>query len=252
MERIKYVVGENDHTESLRGRTLTGGIPTEIQGIQVVRFAEKIGGKTICMKYDNRPELAALVAEYKDCLKKEREEIEKNWAEKKAKQDAIDAVEIEKMEKDMIELRKKIPAGAIEVSAKEIGRSDGIPIMEYTANGVEISWRDIVSIGWASAIRPGALGAFREKCIAYIMPEKLEEIVSGIEEKKTQAEGKARQEQEKIESLAKEAKETNTKKLLRSWMTSDCMNKSNECSFDRAAEYILPDGKRKIEYTCCY
>jgi hypothetical protein len=36
-----------------------------------------------------------------------------------------------------------------------------------------------------------------------------------------------------------------------SWMTEGCKN-DNECSFDHAQRYALPQGGFKTEYQCCY
>lgn len=50
-----------------------------------------------------------------------------------------------------------------------------------------------------------------------------------------------------------QAHETGQRQVLRSWMTGSCCNgHSDQCSFDHATEYALPDGSRQIEYRCCY
>lgn len=71
------------------------------------------------------------------------------------------------------ELRAQIPQGAIEVCAKQEGSADGDPLMSYTANGIEIDWRDVEIVGTASAIRPGALGAFATITVAYTTAAKV-------------------------------------------------------------------------------
>lgn len=70
-------------------------------------------------------------------------------------------------------LRAKIPADAVEVLAQQVGDADGYPIMRYTANGVEVSWQDVEIVGTASAVRPGALGAFASTTVAYTSPAKI-------------------------------------------------------------------------------
>lgn len=252
MEKITYKVSKDDPAEFARGKLLTGGRPEEISGKLVVKFAEKYQGKYICMMYSNRPDLAALVSACKEAEKKEREDIDREWAEARAKEKAIDAIEIEKMEKEIVILREKIPAGAISVVAQKVGNADGVPILQYTAAGTEVGWQDIVVVGWASAIRPGAMGAFREECVCYIFPEKLEEIKDRKREKEEkEAEVKAKR-KAKEEEVARKARITGVKQPLRKWTTNECMNRSIDCSFDAACEYIMPDGSRKTEYSCCH
>lgn len=252
MEKITYKVSKDDPAEFARGKSLTGGRPEEISGKLVVKFAEKHQGKYICMMYSNRPDLAALVSAYKEAGKKEQEDRDREWAEARAKEEAADAIEIEKMEKEIAALREKIPAGAISVVAQKVGNADGYPILQYTADGIEIGWQDIEVVGWASAIRPGATGAFMEECVCYILPEKLEEIKDRKREKEKKEEGGKAERKAKEEEVARSARITGVKQPLRTWITGECMNRSIDCSFDRACEYIMPDGSRKIEYVCCH
>ncbi len=50
-----------------------------------------------------------------------------------------------------------------------------------------------------------------------------------------------------------EAKRTGKRQPLSQWTTDRCMNRNhNECSFDNATEYALPNGTTKTEYICCY
>lgn len=252
MEGIKYKVSKDDPAEFARGKSLTGGRPVEISGKLGVKFAEKYQGKYICMMYSNRPDLAALVSAYKEAEKKEQEDRDREWAEARAKEKAIDAIEIEKMEKELVILREKIPAGAISVVAQKVGNADGYPILQYTADGIEIGWQDIEVVGWASAIRPGAMGAFKEECVCYILPEKLEEIKDRKREKEEKEEQLKAKTKAKEEDVARKARETGVKQPLGTWVTNECMRRNYDCSFDRACEYIMPDGSREIEYVCCY
>jgi len=49
------------------------------------------------------------------------------------------------------------------------------------------------------------------------------------------------------------ARESGQRQVLRTWMTDRCRNgNSDQCSFDNATEYVLPDGSHKTEYRCCY
>ncbi len=36
------------------------------------------------------------------------------------------------------------------------------------------------------------------------------------------------------------------------WVPAERNGNDDECSFDSATEWAMPDGSRKITYTCCY
>ena len=58
---------------------------------------------------------------------------------------------------------------------------------------------------------------------------------------------------EPYEVVAERARTTGEKQLYRSWMTGGCRNgNSDQCSFDSASEYVLPDGSTMTTYQCCY
>jgi len=52
----------------LGGKTLTGGIPVLIKDERVVKFVEKLDGKNIYVRFTDKPDLAALVAEYDQAI----------------------------------------------------------------------------------------------------------------------------------------------------------------------------------------
>ena len=190
MEGITYKAGSDCGPAA--GKTLTGGRPAELNGNKVVQFAEPIiQGRKMAIKYDCRPDLAALVAEYKAGAAAEEAERQARWAAERAAQDAIDAPLIAAMDAEAAALRATIPAGCIAVECRqtgdldgdpiyryeadgvEVGWSDGDPIYRYEADGVEVGWSDVVILGRPCAFRPGVLGAFAERCVAYITPAKL-------------------------------------------------------------------------------
>jgi hypothetical protein len=135
-------------------------------------------------------------------LRRRIAEITTKWAAKQAEQAAIDKPLLDAMNAEAARLRALIPVYCIEVTVKKTGDLDGDPILEYTADGIQINWGDAEVIGWASATRPGALGSFASICVAYISQKRLREI------KTAQATAKEAKE------LAKEAMEKGLKEAL--------------------------------------
>jgi len=179
MEGITYKAGSD--CGKAAGKTLTGGRPAELNGNKVVRFAKPIiQGRKMAIKYDCRPDLAALVTEYHAKAAAEEAERQARWAAERAAQDAIDAPLIAAMNAEAAALRATIPAGSIAVECRQTGDLDGDPIYRYEADGIEVGWQDVVILGRPCAVRPGALGAFAERCVAYITPAKLAEMKDRI------------------------------------------------------------------------
>jgi len=227
------------------GMLLTNGKLTEIRGIKVVKFDQKVEGYPICLKYETRPELAKLVKEYKAIEAKEKATDEAKWEATRKKEEAIDNKELKKMEAEIKKLRKKIPGNHIEVKVIKTGDLDGDSILEYIVDGIKISWNDIVVHGWANAIRPGAMGAFREICVASIDKKLLHKIKKARKEaKKAKEEAKEKVELE-IKKKFAEAKTIGKKVLLKTWM-ADCNDPNEECNIDNMAEYAMPDGNTEI------
>ena len=64
---------------------------------------------------------------------------------------------------------------------------------------------------------------------------------------------KEKQDKIKQENDIKEtAKRTGQKQILKTYMTNKCTRNKQDCNFDAVTEYIMPDGTKKIIYTCCY
>jgi hypothetical protein len=62
-----------------------------------------------------------------------------------------------------------------------------------------------------------------------------------------------RAEQQSDAEIADRARATGKPHILRTYVTDRCCNgNSDECSFDHATEYVLPDGSRTTEFRCCY
>ena len=180
MEGITYKAGSDCGPAA--GKTLTDGRPAELNGNKVVQFsAPIIQGRKMAIKYDCRPDLAALVAEYQAKAAAEESARQAKWAAERAKQAAEDAPLIAAMDAEVDILRATIPSGSIAVECRQTGDLDGDPIYRYEADGVEVGWQDVVILGRPCAVRPGALGAFAEQCVAYITPAKLAEVRARID-----------------------------------------------------------------------
>ena len=172
--------------------------------------------------------------------------IRATWAEQRAIQDAEDAPLLADMETRANELRSQIPADHIEVIATQTGDMDGDPIMQYTANGEIVGWNDITVIGWASAIRPGAMGAFASIQVCSINKDKLEQIKSSkIAAEKAKAAAK-KAETDRIANIFEVAKKTGKKQEIKHYM-ADCNDPHEECSLDVVTVYAMPDGTEKTE-----
>lgn len=171
---ISYDIGPD--CGLIAGMHLTGGRPVVHEGVKFVRFETKYKGQTIQVKYEARPELAALVVEYDNIQAQLKIERETKWAADKAIKDAADQPLLDAMQAHAAELKAQIPTGHIQVTVKQTGDTDGDPILEYTADGVKLNWRDVNNIGTASAIRPGALGAFASEHVCSIGKDRLAEI----------------------------------------------------------------------------
>jgi hypothetical protein len=185
----------------LSGKQLTGGYPSESSGEKVVRFAEKHAGKDICVRISTRPDLAALVEEFYRVRAEIAEDNKRAAAARQAEQDAKDKPLLDAMWAEVEELKRQMPANHVLVTATKTGDSDGWPLMDYEACGVKLRSDEINHIGWASAIRPGALGAFEEVKVCSIDRDKLIQIKADRErEDAEKAEKKAAREKELAET----------------------------------------------------
>lgn len=81
------------------------------------------------------------------------------------------------------------------------------------------------------------------------------DILAKISSARTKLQNKADAEQaekDRMNALLAKAKETGEKQVVKTWMTSRCMGKASDCSFDSATEYATPDGEIRIEYRHCH
>ena len=183
----------------MSGMRLTGGRPIVNNGVKAVQFEQKIKGQSLAVKYEARPELAALVAEYEAIEAQRAADREAKRAAQQAAQDAIDNPLLEAMRAEAAALRAKIPASHVLVMVEQTGDLDGDPILEYRVDGVKLNWRDVEVVGVAAAIRPGAMGAFAIERICSISIDKFEQIKA------------AQQTAAEASKIAKEAREKELK-----------------------------------------
>lgn len=172
--------------------------------------------------------------------------IRAKWAEQRATQEAEDAPLLADMEAKANELRAQIPSDHVEVIATKTGDMDGDPIMQYTANGEVVSWSDITVIGWASAIRPGALAPFATVQICSISKDRLEQIKSARVAAETTKAAAKKAETDRIANIFAIAKETGKKQEIKHYM-AECNDPREECSIDVVTIYAMPDGTEKTE-----
>jgi hypothetical protein len=228
------------------GRHLTGGRPEVISGKPVVKFEQKIQGKSICLLIATRPDLGTLVEQYNELVAEQRVTMAAAQETKRAAQDAKELPLIEAMNIEAARLRTLIPEGHVEVTVTETGNFDGYPTLEYTVGDVWLNFQDVTVHGWASATRPGAMNSFKSICIASINREKLAEIVAAREVKtaqKAEAENTAKAE---LEAKYAEAKSTGKPVEIRRFM-DDCNDPNEECSSDIVTVYAMPNGGTKSE-----
>ena len=227
------------------GMELTGGHPAINQGRKVVMFDQKFKGQQIGLTYENRPVLAALVAQYEAIQAEKQAVIQAKWDSKRAEREAIDAPLIEAMNKKAAELKSSIPVEHIEVAVKKVGDLDGDEIYEYSVDGFEINWSNVTIHGWATAIYPNAMAPFASVCVASISRQKLAELKAAKEAVERQKVEAAKVSQAELDQKFTEAKATGEKVFLQSWV-ADCNDPNEECSTDIISEWAMPDGTTKI------
>lgn len=193
-----------------------------------------------------KPEIIAELKRQQEERKAASEIREAKWAEQRIAQEAIDAPILAAMQDKANELRAQIPVGHIEVIAQQTGDADGTTIMQYTVDGVVVNWQDVTVIGWASAIRPGAMGSFASIQICSISRDSLEQIKATKSAKEVAATAKKGQEEAEMQAKFEEARISGKPVVLESYM-ADCNDPHEECSTDLVATYAMPDGSTKTE-----
>jgi hypothetical protein len=78
------------------------------------------------------------------------------------------------------------------------------------------------------------------------------EYKAAVEAKKAKAKAEKEEKQAEKDAIFAKARSTGEKQALRQWMTEGCTENLNDCSFDSAVEWAMPDGTTKITYTHCH
>ncbi|MFT3992400.1 MAG: hypothetical protein QM680_13430 [Luteolibacter sp.] len=116
---------------------------------------------------------------------------EAKWEEERLAKKAEDDALIEKMNAEVADIRKKIPAGHVEVTVINKGDFDGYPMLDFRCEGIDLEWHQVNIVGAAHAIRPGAMGAFASRRVASISREDLEAARLAHAEKEASAKSAA-------------------------------------------------------------
>jgi len=166
--------------------------------------------------------------------------------EEKAAQDVIDNDLLDGMRAKAAILMTQIPADHVEIKAEITGYLDGDPTLKFSYDGLILNWQDINVVGWASAVRPGAWGAFAEICVASIDRARLEEIKTEKAEAEIKRVETEKAEADRVAAIFATAKEAGKPQMLDSHMVA-CNNPGEECDYDYLITYALPDGTTKTE-----
>lgn len=184
-------------------------------------------------------ELKVIAAEQAAANEVRQQELKAREAERQR----IDQKYIDVMNLEAEKLRKEIPHEHVEVTAKQIGDSDGHPLMKYFVGDLEVNWRDINVIGWAHAIRDGAMGAFAQVCIASLPQTRLQELI---------VESEAREKEAAERKLAAE-KAKEEREAFRKTMTVTIIKSGShrgEDGNDPYAVVSITDGSETLRFSC--
>lgn len=165
------------------GKSFTAGRP-EIktlngQQFRVVTFKEKYKNQTVHLRCDSRPDLAAFADAYEAEIARRNAADKAAWQARAERMAAQDAPLLAAMRAEVEVLIAQIPAHGVRVIVTQTGSADGDPIYDYEAEGVKLSWQDIIHVGSAHARRDQTLSAFASELVDYISRERLEQIRIG-------------------------------------------------------------------------
>ncbi|MFZ4396945.1 MAG: hypothetical protein ACOYOU_15125 [Kiritimatiellia bacterium] len=183
----------------------------------------------------------------------ERDQRDAAHAARAAAQAAIDAGPLAEMRAEEARLVALIPAGAVRCTITEHSDGDGGTYPTFSAEGVDIRDWHKCGDGWAYAMRPGAQNPFESVGVFYATREEIDAIKTAQGECAARAAAeKAKKDAARVAAFAR-ARETGDRQELGSWTTDRCMNRhSDECSFDIATAWAMPNGTEKTTYDCCY
>jgi len=181
------------------------------------------------------------------------EKRDAEFAARAAAQAAIDAGPLAEMRAEEARLVTMIPAGAVRCAITEHSDGDGGTYPTFSAEGVDIRDWHKCGDGWAYATRPGEKNPFASVGVFYATRAEIDAIKAAQAEKERQAATAKADKIAKRTAAFARARETGERQELGRWTTDCCMNRhSDECSFDNATAWAMPDGTEKTTYACCY
>lgn len=144
-------------------------------------------------------------------------------------------------------IRETIPVNEIEVEIRVTGNLDGDECREYWAEGVELKYSDLRFVGAASAVRPGAQGAFYTEAIYTVSRSRLDEIKSGANTKASAAEAEIQQLETARAAKFAEAARSGQPVALESWVENRTVREGrDDCEYlFIVTKYAMPDGSTK-------
>lgn len=93
----------------------------------------------------------------------------------RAEREAIDQPLIAAMDAEAAEITANIPTDCIRINVQHKGDFDGYPTLDLSHNGVPMHLSSPgVHLGAAHAIRPGAMGSFASRYVAWATPEAID------------------------------------------------------------------------------
>jgi len=211
--------------------------PTAGEGVAV----ETNKGKTF-LSFANNPGVKDLLANARSIAEAQNAARNAHFA---AARDAVDQPLLDSMRAKEAEYAAKIPADHERVRFHRTGDSDGIPVGDYkTADGTVIPWNhpEMVHHGTASAIRPGAMGAFATESVHSIPKSAVAKIkAEGAARERASADANSA-EARRVADLGARARETGKPQLVRSWTEPV---DEDENSLNVVHQYVHPDGTTK-------
>ena len=224
------LVLESEPSDRWQGKTTAERIKQHPQAGKCIECGfVRVGKKTTRMhvRLDDKPELAAMVEEW---------EAARQAAIIRAGNERLAAIEKIRNGETMIELYYH---DGEYLSGHMVKTEHAANLLCQIGAAKEVS-------GWGVCVDYKMVEAIGE---SFRYPEAVEFTQPAREAEET---AKAKRQAER-DAIFAEAREAGERQKLRSWITNGCRNGNNdECSFDSAVEWAMPDGSRKITYTCCY
>lgn len=250
---IRFVVPSTAaYPAALHGRTLVGGqASTHGEHGPMVTFTKAdnaaamkaMGGKDkVSMRVAGRPELEALHA-----AALAHDQARKDFHDQRRQDEAgKDMALVEKAKVEEANLLKMVPADHVRVVVKKTGNLDGDDTYSYSVDGQEYPWHrlaqaGLVSHGWATATRPGAINPFWASQVASLPREAAERLKAEDEAASKHREASAAAKQKKVDDALAEASRTGQRVLIDQLVESD-PRPDEESDITIVSRWAMPDG----------